>query len=148
MKKRRLLRPLLCAALALLLLCGCSPKVGDVSPYEVAEIEGVALELTEISSTGGSVTVRNGTDEQIETYPWFVVEKWSDDAWHTLKPKYNDEPGPFPSCMFPLEVGEGTDVELNFDSFYYSLARGSYRVLVRVRTETELSYVPCEFSID
>lgn len=130
-------------------LCSCSiyAKSSGASEYEVEQLDGVSLELTEISGTSGSVSVHNGTGGEITTYPWFMVEVRTDDGWDSMKYKYYDH-ATFPSSTFPIEVGEDADVSLNIEHYFGALRSGSYRLLMRV-TDSAGShhYIACEFEV-
>lgn len=139
--KRVLLTVLVCAAV-LLQITGCSArlKVGEVSDITVSDGGSISLSVKEgtLTNVGAMLILTNGGDETITYGETYEIEIKRDAEWHRINAKMD-----FTLPAYPLDPGESHEIELDWETFYGKLPKGTYRII----KEAGDIYVSAEFEI-
>lgn len=116
----------------------CLDDGWHVFAYNENNLEGVSLEMTEVSKSGGTVAVHNETDQEItfgedftlelfdpETKEWSNVQIVADGEWAV-----ND-------IGFPVSGKETREWEVDWTWLYGELMPGRYRIVKGILSETK-----------
>ena len=139
--KRVLSAVFVCAAV-LLQITGCAArlKVGDVSDITVSDGGSIFLSVREgtLSNVGATLILTNGGDDVIEYGDTYEIETKRDAEWHSINARLD-----FTRLAYPLDPGESCDIELDWETSYGKLPKGTYRII----KEAGDTYVSVEFEI-
>lgn len=111
------------------------------SKYEIAEIENVDINISNISSTGATVTIKD-TNKNPHTYgEWYKIEKKINNNWYELKTKI-DNYG-FNLIGYLPDKNNEIKFIMDWEWLYGELDLGTYRILKQINNQ----YIGIEFSI-
>ena len=136
-KSTALILSLICIAM---FLVGCS-RASKESTFQPADVENVSMSMTNISSTGATVTIEDTNEEPGIYGNWYVIEKEVDGKWYQIEPKLKN----YGFTEEGYLVGEDDEVEFHIDWqwIYGELPSGRYRLLKSAKKQ----YISVMFDI-
>ena len=107
-----------------ILLIACSAKESN---YQPTELENVSIAISNVSSTGATLIIKD-TNESYFTYgEWYVIEKEKDGTWYEVKTKVEDLC--FDSIGYIPNEEKEIEFQINWEYTYGKLPSGHYRIL-------------------
>ena len=91
-----------------------------------------------LTNVGAMLILTNGGDETITYGETYEIEIKRDAEWHRINAKMD-----FTLPAYPLDPGESHEIELDWETFYGKLPKGTYRII----KEAGDIYVSAEFEI-
>ncbi len=125
-------------ALLLVLLCcavlfgGCSEE----SAFKATEVENVSIRISDLSSTGATVIIKDVNDKPFEYGEWYKIEKEYDGEWHDVKTVIENYG--FEDIAYLLDENSETremKFEIDWKWLYGELPSGTYRLLKEVNNQ-------------
>ncbi len=132
---------------SLALLClvvlfgGCSNK----SVFKATDVENVSIKISDVSSTGATVIIKDTNDKPFDYGEWYKIEKEHDGEWHEVKTVI--ESYGFEDIAYLLdENSENKEMkfEIDWKWLYGELPSGTYRLLKEVNNQ----YISVTFDIE
>ena len=135
---KKLLALILTLLCVLFLLAGCSLKE---STYQPTEVENVSISISNVSSTGATVIIKDTNAESYCYGEWYAIEKEKDGTWYEIKTVIDDYG--FNELGY-LTNDEGiVDFNIDWEWLYGKLPKGKYRLLKQVNNQ----YIAVVFEI-
>ena len=134
---------------ALLLLFGAALSAACGQKEDAAADAAVTLQIAEdsLTKTGARITLYNGSDSEIQFGCSYFLQTLQGEAWSDI-----DGEQDWTLELIVLEPGQSYEETLDWSSYYGELPAGTYRIVKAYHigdiSETEESYVKCEFHID
>ena len=116
---------------------------------DAAADAAVTLQIAEdsLTKTGARITLYNGSDSEIQFGRSYFLQTLQEEAWSDI-----DGEQDWTLELIVLEPGQSYEETLDWSSYYGELPAGAYRIVKTYHigdiSETEESYVKCEFHID
>lgn len=126
--------PLLCVAV---LLAGC----GNKSLYQPTEVENVSIRISDISSTGATVIIKDTNEKPYLYGEWYKIEKNIDGKWCELD-TIIDNYG-FHLIGYTPDYNGEVKFAVDWKWLYGKLPSGNYRILKQVDSQ----YISILFSL-
>lgn len=116
----------------------CLDNIWHVFAYNENNLEGVSLELSGFTATGGTVTVCNESDQEIIFGEDFSLEMLDQETkeW-TYVPIVVDGEWGFESIGLPVSSQETRDWTVDWTWLYGELAPGHYRIVKGILSEAK-----------
>lgn len=128
---------LILALVCTVLFVGCAKE----STYLATDVENVKISITDVSSTGATVKIKDTNNEPHVYGEWYKIEKQKDGNWYDVKTVISDY-GFNEIGYLPNESGE-VEFNVDWEWLYGKLPLGKYRLLKQVNSE----YISVEFDI-
>ena len=121
-------------------LVGCS-KASKESTYQPVAVENISISITDISSSGASITIKDTNEDPYVYGQWYKIEKEVNGKWYEVETNRKN-------YGFTEEghiVGENDELNFHIDWkwLYGELPTGQYRLLKQVDNK----YISVEFDI-
>ena len=123
------------------LLSGCEKE----SEYEATMVPNVIVRISDVSSTGATLTIKDTNQNPFEYGEWYCIEKEDNGKWVEVKTVIDDYG--FSDIAYMLdENNESREMKFNIDWewLYGELPTGRYRILKMVDNR----YISAEFDIE
>lgn len=112
-----------------------------VSSVKATEVNNVKMDISDISHTGATITIKD-TNKIPYTYgEFYKIEKEIDGQWHDVKPIITDYG--FNDKGYIVDENHEVKFIIDWEWLYGKLPLGSYRILKKVNDQ----YISVEFGI-
>lgn len=112
------------------------------SKYNIVELENVSINVSEVSSTGTIITIKD-TNKTPYTYgEWYIIEKNINGKWYQVKPNIKEYG--FNSMGYLPDENDEVKFVINWEWLYGKLSLGRYRLLKQINNQ----YIGVEFDIE
>lgn len=112
------------------------------SKYEPITVENVSISISNISSTGATITIKD-TNKEKHTYgQWYKIEKQANGKWYELNTLINNYA--FISIGYLPDKNNEVKFVMDWKSLYGKLPLGNYRILKQANEKI----ISVEFSIE
>lgn len=111
------------------------------SKYNIVEIENVSINISDISLTGATITIKDSNETPYTYGEWYIVEKNINGKWYEVKPIIKEYG--FNSMGYLPDENNEVKFVINWEWIYGELSLGSYRILKQVDNQ----YIGVEFDI-
>ena len=123
--KKIILTILLCGCL--LLLTGCSDRIGKVSAIEITNSDiSLSIKDETLTNTGATFILENNSNQTLGYGEPYHLEIKDDDSWHILN-TIND--AVFIMPFYHLDPNESIELKIDWENFYGVLEPGEYRLI-------------------
>ena len=120
------------------LLVGCTKG----SNYKTVQVENVSISIEDVSSTGGTVIIKDTNEEPYTYGEWYKIEKNSNGKWIEVDTVISDY-GFNEIAYLTNEDGE-VRFSIDWEWLYGELSSGNYRLLKEVANK----YIAVEFNVE
>lgn len=101
----------------------------DISEYEMGSIDGLSIEILDVSNSSIRLCLKNNSDNRIGYGEWYAVETKKADVWIKCQEVSSEYPRTFVDILHVI----GTDSEVikgyHWKDYYDELPPGDYRIL-------------------
>ena len=116
------------------LFAACSAQPSDqtdkASAYLPTDIENVSIRISDVSSAGATVTIKDANEEPFLYGEWYSVEKEDGGEWTKVEPIIDNYS--FTMIGYLTDENGEVEFEINWEWLYGKLPEGSYRLLKSV----------------
>jgi len=112
------------------------------SMYIETEVENVSINISNVSKTGATITIKDTNNEPYTYGEWYKIEKEIDDKWYEIK-TIIDNYG-FNSIGYLPDENNLVKFIINWEWLYGRLSKGKYRIL----KEVDNKYISVTFNIE
>ena len=142
MKKKIIMVLLVFVTLLTITGCGKSTKTElKDSNYKPTEIKNVSVDISDISLTGATITIKDTNEKPYIYGEWYRIEKEENGKWKELEVK-DDKIG-FNDMGYEVNKDGIVKFTMDWKDLYGELSLGSYRVIKQVNNQ----YISVEFAI-
>jgi len=143
MKKIILLVLTLACAAILFVACSNRPsgQIDKDSAYQLTEIENVNIRISDVSSVGATVTIKDTNKEPFLYGEWYSVEKEDGGKWIELEPIIENYV--FTMIGYMPDENDEVEFDINWEWLYGKLPAGKYRLIKSVDNK----YISVSFDI-
>jgi len=132
---KKVLSLVLALVCVLTLFAGCSK-------YQPTDIENVSMKITDVSSKGATLTIKDSNKERFVYGEWYKIVKVEDGNWLELetligRPAFNE------MAYVPDEKGK-VEFVIDWEWLYGELTPGTYRLMKDVNSR----YISAEFIVE
>lgn len=111
------------------------------SSFKTTKIKNVSIDISDISLTGATITIKD-TNQNPYTYgEWYKIEKEIDGKWYEVKTIIDDYG--FNDIGYLVDENNQVKFVIDWEWLYGKLPLGSYRILKQVNNQ----YISIEFGI-
>lgn len=114
----------------------------------VNTLEHVTMTMMKYKSWEGEIEITNQTDRELQTGPWYEIQKLEDGVWQLVETRVEIV---LEDLAYRLPAGETTVFPTNWKGLYGELPSGEYRVIkyvsVPLADRIETHYLAAEFEI-
>ena len=135
------MKKLILFILTITLLAGCnaaSQEPTNLAPtdsgIQTTQVENVFIQISDISSSGATITITDKNPEPYVYGEWFKIQRLTDGQWQNLSPIISDY-GFNEIGYLPGENGE-LKLPTNWEWLYGQLPAGTYRIFKQVSVGT------------
>ena len=135
---RKMISFILVSICVVVLFGGCSKE----SPYQSTEVENVSISISDISSTGATVIIKDLNEHPYVYGEWYRVEKEKNGEWYEVETVIEN----YGFNSIGYLAGENVEVKFTIDWewLYGELPSGKYRIL----KEVDQQYISVTFDIE
>ena len=116
-------------ACAAILFAGCEKE----SAYQATDVANVSISISDVSSKGATVTIKDTNKNPYIYGRWYQVEREKDGQWYAVKPVIDnygfDDMGYLPDAQGELKF------VIDWQWLYGELPSGNYRLLKQVNSQ-------------
>lgn len=127
------------------LFVGCENK----SMYQPTEVENVSIRISNISSTGATVIIKDTNEESFIYGEWYKIETEIDGKWYEVKTVINNYG--FDDVGYSANKYDKVTFQIDWEWLYGKLPSGKYRLWKEVVQpywkEVNLQYISVTFDI-
>jgi len=127
--------------LVLFLATGARFVKVEESKYNISNIDGVSVSISDISLTGATIKIKDSSDISYAYGQWYVIEKEIDGKWYQLSTKI-DNYG-FNDIGYNTDENDEVIFVIEWEWLYGPLNLGNYRII----KEAHNKYIAIPFSI-
>lgn len=106
------------------------------------------MTMMKYKSWEGEIEITNQTDRELQTGPWYEIQKLEDGVWQLVETRVEIV---LEDLAYRLPAGETTVFPTNWKGLYGELPSGEYRVIkyvsVPLADRIETHYLAAEFEI-
>ena len=128
-----------------LIIClfGCKESLNkkEESQYNPIEINGVSVDIYDISLTGATIIIKDINEEPNVYSEWYKIEKEENGIWYEVETLVNNYG--FNEIGYLVDENNEVKFVINWEKLYGKLSHGSYRILKQVNN----NYICVEFDI-
>lgn len=114
----------------------------------VNTLEHVTMTMMKYKSWEGEIEITNRTDRELQTGPWYEIQKLEDGVWQLVDTRVEIV---LEDLAYRLPVGETTVFPTNWKGLYGELPSGEYRIIKEISVpradRIETHYLAAEFEI-
>ena len=127
------------------LFVGCENK----SMYQSTEVENVSIRISNISSTGATVIIKDTNEESFIYGVWYKIETEIDGVWYEVKTVINNYG--FDDRGYYTDKNDEVKFQIDWEWIYGELPAGKYRLWKEViqpcLNGANLQYISVTFDI-
>ena len=120
-----------------ILFTGCSKE----SAYKPTEVENVSISISNVSSTGATVMIKDINKEPFVYGEWYKIEKEKDGEWYDVKTVISSYA--FNDLGYLTDNTGEVKFTIDWEWLYGKLPSGNYRLLKEVASQ----YISIEFCV-
>ena len=157
--KKKIITILLCGFLIICLTsCGNKeleepdkePFIGEEATTEIVTDKKIELSIKDgtLTNTGATVVLSNKSNREYMYGLPYSIQIKQDGKWHIINAILN-----FDLPLFSIASGETKEIDLNWESSYGKLEKGTYRIIKEIEYKDEKDkdenfFIAVEFNID
>ena len=142
MKKKIFLKLIVVVCLFIITGCGKSTKLDlETKSYKSTEVKNVSVNISDISLTGATITIKDTNEEPYIYGEWYKIEKEDNGKWKELEVK--DKNYGFNDLGYKVNKDNEVKFVLDWKELYGELPLGSYRIVKEVNNQ----YIYVDFGI-
>lgn len=116
-------------------------SVTEENVYAVSEVKNVTVDISELSLTGATITIKDTNKNKYTYGEWYILQKETDGKWYNMPTKVKD----YGFNDIGYEVNENNEVKfvIDWEWLYGKIPYGSYRIIKKSHDK----YISIPFNI-